>query len=165
MMSAQGLIWEVHKDRESRFGCKPSEWEYVDRHGRRGTVIGLGSTWNALDAFKPSSKYVPRNEDDAENRQFAAGDRMSEQLDTAFDAPNAIQSSGPIILLPDHGVSQLICPCTHPLHADNARLFFATMLIPMLILANNCKDGLMYVIHVIMTTNWRTQMAQALRFQ
>ena len=44
------------------------------------------------------SKFEVRDEDDAEDHQFAAGDLMSEQLDTAFDDPNAIHFSGPIIL-------------------------------------------------------------------
>ena len=96
MISAQGLICEVHKDRESSFGYKPSEWKYVGQNARRGTVIGLGSAWTAFDAFTPNSKYAPRDEDDTEDRQFATGDRMSEQLNSAFDVPNAIQSSGPI---------------------------------------------------------------------
>ena len=41
---------------------------------------------------------MSRDEDDAEDHQFGAGGRMHEQLDAAFDEPNAIQVSGPIIL-------------------------------------------------------------------
>ena len=73
-----------------------------------------------------------RTHEDAEDRQFAAADQMFEQLDGAFTFPSAIQSSGPITRAPDHGVSQLLAPCTHPEHAESdGRLFFPTMLIPL----------------------------------
>ena len=62
-----------------------------------------------------------------------------EQLNSAFDAdrPSSIQYSGPITLTPDHGVYEITGRCTHPYHADKDKLFFTTMLLPLIII---CKQ-------------------------
>ena len=65
---------------------------------------------------------------------------MYEQLNSAFDVerPNSIQYSGPITQTPDHGVSQMMGRCTRPDQADKAKLFFTTLLLPVLI---KCQQG------------------------
>ena len=97
MISAQSLICGIRKGPASWFGNKPAEWRYVNRNGIRSTVIGFGSTWTAFDAFNTNSKRVPKDQEDAEDCEFAAADHMFEQLDAAVKRPSAIQYSGPNI--------------------------------------------------------------------
>ena len=51
----------------------------------------------AVDAFKKNSKRVPKDQEDADDCEFAAADHMFEQLDAAVKRPSAIQYSGPNI--------------------------------------------------------------------
>ena len=97
MIAAQSLICGIRKGPASWFGHKPAEWRYVNRNGIRSTVIGFGSTWTAVDAFKTNSKRVPKDQEDADDCEFAAADHMFEQLDAAVKRPSAIQYSGPNI--------------------------------------------------------------------
>ena len=50
-----------------------------------------------LRCFTPNSKRVPKDQEDADDCEFAAADHMFEQLDAAVKRPSAIQYSGPNI--------------------------------------------------------------------
>ena len=84
-------------------------------------------------------KDVPCD-DDEEDREIAAGDKMREQLNFAFhpDRPSAIQYSGPSTMALDQGVYELMGRCTHPGHAHQTKLFFITMLLPIIIICKTC---------------------------
>ena len=92
---------------------------------------------------------------------------MYEQLNSAFDVerPNSIQYSGPITQTLDHGVSHMMGPCTHPDHAGQVALFFATMLIPMIIMRQQGGRwfDVCYICHL--GYELENQMAHALLFQ
>ena len=90
----------------------------------------------------------PCDEEDDEDRQDAAGERMHEQLNTAFEADrlNSLQCSGVITLPPYHGVYESIGRSTHPQHADKEKLFFTKWLLPLVIMRKQSEQWL-YVWH------------------
>ena len=54
--TAAEAMRRVARDEQSRFGYDPCEWEYVDWHGKLGSVVGLGGTWSAIGDFKDNFK-------------------------------------------------------------------------------------------------------------
>ena len=124
VITANSLISEALNDPGATAGLKHSIWKSVDRSNVVSNVFGFGGTWSACDEFRNNSTHFPKDQEDAEDRQIAAEDQMFEQLQGAFDVPNALQFSGPVSRTADHGVSQMLAPCTHPGHPENNGRFF-----------------------------------------
>ena len=61
-------------------GRTESSWVCTDNQGNQSEVIGLGTAWSCTDIFKDNSKQLPKNAQEAKDREHSLEDSMYNDL-------------------------------------------------------------------------------------
>ena len=87
-VSASEMAATATTDPDQHRGRTEYSWICTDCNGNQNEVRGLGSAWTCNDIFRDNSKYLPKDPQEAKNRERSLKNTMFNDLAQAFGGEN-----------------------------------------------------------------------------